>query len=247
MGRRYGWHRLPKNLNLGKYQINKAGQLRNKGSKYVLNKKPNFSGYIQISLTTDSGKIKNFFIHRLVALTFIPNPESKPEVDHINRVRDDNHVDNLRWATRCEQNKNRVCKGRKGISVYQIDIKTEEIVQKWDKIKDATEALNIHGTSIGQVCRGKYKHAGGFKWRFAEPELLDGEKWRYSDRYNVHISNLGRVKFSSGCISYGSTAGNTRHFVIQERRPKRFISPWLKCLFPKLRGKIMSIIKMETR
>lgn len=49
---------------------------------------------------------KNLAVHRLVAETFIPNPENKPTVDHINRVRDDNRVENLRWATHTEQREN---------------------------------------------------------------------------------------------------------------------------------------------
>ena len=61
----------------------------------------------------DNGKQKNIAVHRLVAIAFIPNPENKPEVDHINVDRKDNRVENLRWATRKENmsnplNKNKV-------------------------------------------------------------------------------------------------------------------------------------------
>jgi len=59
------------------------------------------NGYLRISY-----KNKYYKIHRLVAELFIPNPENKPEVDHINRNRNDNRVCNLRWVTRVENCRN---------------------------------------------------------------------------------------------------------------------------------------------
>ena len=64
-------------------------------------------GYMRIPLRKN-GKAKNFLLHRLVALQFIPNPENKLTVDHINRIRDDNRVINLRWATYKEQQENAI-------------------------------------------------------------------------------------------------------------------------------------------
>jgi len=61
----------------------------------------NSRGYHEVILCVD-GKPKHFSVSRLVAQHYIPNPENKPEVDHINRERDNNHVSNLRWATRQE-------------------------------------------------------------------------------------------------------------------------------------------------
>ena len=63
------------------------------------------TGYLFVTLTVNS-KAKRVRVHRLVAEAFIPNPENKPDIDHINTIRTDNRVENLRWATRSENMKN---------------------------------------------------------------------------------------------------------------------------------------------
>ena len=62
-------------------------------------------GYKRSRLYNKNGS-KCLFVHRLIAQAFIPNPENKPFVDHINQVRDDNRVENLRWATVSENTLN---------------------------------------------------------------------------------------------------------------------------------------------
>ena len=63
-------------------------------------------GYLHVVLCKNN-KIKNFRINRLVALAYIPNPEKKPQVDHKNRIKTDNRVENLRWATHLENMQNK--------------------------------------------------------------------------------------------------------------------------------------------
>lgn len=82
------------------YSISNSGVVRNDNSGKIL--KTNFSkGYERLNLT-HNGKQNQYFVHRLVAIAFIPNPENKPEVNHINGVKSCNYVFNLEWVDRCE-------------------------------------------------------------------------------------------------------------------------------------------------
>lgn len=68
----------------------------------ILTGKINQDGYKVVHFTQPKGKTKIEFVHRLVALAFIPNPDNKKEVNHINSIRTDNFVENLEWVTRKE-------------------------------------------------------------------------------------------------------------------------------------------------
>jgi len=66
-------------------------------------RKPNYNqGYAILNLKFDNGVLKPIKIHRLVAITFIPNPLNLPEVNHKNFIRHDNRIDNLEWSTHAD-------------------------------------------------------------------------------------------------------------------------------------------------
>ena len=90
------------------YKVSTFGRIK-RGKNSIVPISLNNSGYYQAKLWKDD-EYRWFYIHRLVGIAFIANPGNTPQIDHINRVRTDNRLENLRWATAKENCANRVFK-----------------------------------------------------------------------------------------------------------------------------------------
>jgi hypothetical protein len=113
------------------------------------------NGYRQVSIYK-----KHYLVHRLVAETFIPNPENKPFIDHINRDRSDNRVENLRWVT-AQENQNNTIRNR----------------QEGKHLKDFTTEKEYNADRA----RDRYKNEPGYKEYHRE--YL--KKWREKKRQSM--------------------------------------------------------------
>ena len=128
-------------------------------------------------------KPKVFTVHRLIALTFIPNPENKRTVNHKDGIKTNNFLDNLEWNTYSENTRHAVKNGlhkgnpswkgkygkdhNKSKEVIQISLIDGFEINRFGSIKEAERKTNISSQSISNVCLGKRNKAGGFKWRHA--------------------------------------------------------------------------------
>lgn len=100
------WKDIPKYE--GIYQVSTMGRIkvtRNGDERISIGTLDKSTGYRRFSLYKN-GVEKRAYVHRLVAESFVPNVENKPEIDHINTIRHDNRVENLRWVTRKENRNN---------------------------------------------------------------------------------------------------------------------------------------------
>ena len=88
------------------YEVSNIGKVRNTQTGRILKSWDNTDGYLILDLKIN-GKRKSAKIHRLVAEAFIPNIDNKECVDHIDRVRTNNNLNNLRWATKSENSINK--------------------------------------------------------------------------------------------------------------------------------------------
>ena len=110
----------------GLYQISNLGRIKSSynGKEKILKPFDNH-GYFRIQLYKN-GVRKKETIHRLVAKAFIPNPENKPYIDHINTIRTDNRVENLRWVTHEENNNNPLTNAKRKISLTGRTVSEEQ-------------------------------------------------------------------------------------------------------------------------
>ena len=105
------------------YEISTKGNIRNRLTNRVLKNKVKKNGYVEICLY-HNGLSKYFLVHRLVALTFLDNPEGKKQVNHLNNNPADNRVENLAWCTPSENNLWGYKHGRMKPVTHRFGVKT---------------------------------------------------------------------------------------------------------------------------
>ena len=169
----------------GEYKVSNMGNvysiIKHRLSSLMLNKT---LGYLFVNLHG-----KNYRVHRLVALTFIPNPENKPYIDHINTIKTDNRVENLRWCTPMENTHNPISftkmveaikkanigkfgiKNGKHKKVYQYN-KDGTFIKEQDSISDAARFYNTDRSNIVCNCKGKTRHSVGFLWSYEKKDSI---------------------------------------------------------------------------
>ena len=130
------------------YTIDEDGTITNKHGR-IMAQRLNHKGYFRVGLYKN-GKQYYRFVHRLLGEAFIPNPDNKPCIDHIDRNRQNNSLDNLRWATLSENGQNRTIsenntsgyenithEPKKDLWRFRRELNGVKVSKRFKKIEDA--------------------------------------------------------------------------------------------------------------
>lgn len=178
----------------GLYQVSNFGNVKSL-DRYIINKngdKQYFPGkyltqgvsdnYLKVTLSK-SNKQRTFRVHILVARAFIPNPENKPEVNHIDGNKKNNKVNNLEWNTRSENElhayKNGLAKPsdkqKQAVAKYAKENYSKKVVQyslngefikEWNSMHDVWRELGIKPSYICRCCKGLRNQTYGYIWKY---------------------------------------------------------------------------------
>lgn len=169
------------------YRISTLGRVksykRNRINGSILKPKNNGYDYLHVDLYNNN-KTKRFKIHRLVAEAFIPNPDNKPYIDHINTIRTDNCTKNLKWVTHKENCNNKLTKknnseSHKGVifseshkrkiseSCKKYSYYCKELDMSFDSLQEAEKlcrklGIKVCSLNIYECCRNLRKYAGKY-------------------------------------------------------------------------------------
>lgn len=155
----------------GIYEVSSKGQVRNIRSGKVLKQQKSDKGYCKVKLRKD-GVTKEYRIHRLVAMAFIPNPDNLPQVNHKSEVKTENSVDNLEWCDDEYNNHYGTGKTRSGESRKKPIIAFDGIHKLgtyYPSTKDASVFLTGRekSSNIRMALKGNRQTALGFSWDYA--------------------------------------------------------------------------------
>ena len=149
-----------------RYEVTEDGEIFNEDGRKL---KPELTrnGYLRVSLSNDSVNHKRMLVHRLVANAFIPNPGNLPQVDHINEIKTDNRVNNLRWSTPFDNLKHSGVIDKASIAKF-TKVRCVTTCKVYMPIKDAAEELGLYHSNIVACCNNRRSTCGGLQWEYVK-------------------------------------------------------------------------------
>lgn len=164
----------------GLYQASTEGEIKSYYTGKILKQEISKNGYCKFMLCKNR-KRKLYSVHRLIAMTFIENPNNYPIINHMDSNKTNNCVSNLEWCTQkynMQHAYTYICikptwLGKKGklhpssVKIEQYDL-NDNFIKTWNSMMDIKRILNIDCSNISKCCKGKYHTVGGYKWKYTK-------------------------------------------------------------------------------
>lgn len=154
--------------NYPNYTISDKGKIVNTNTNKELKPYIRKDGYVVATLSKGGKKYK-CYLHRLVAETFIPNPDNLPQVNHIDEDKTNNCVENLEWITPKDNCNYGTRNERQGLGhskpIEQYDLEGN-FIKEWDSAAQVERDLGFNHSNISKCCLGRYNIAYNYKWKF---------------------------------------------------------------------------------
>ena len=154
------------------YLVSNTGEIKGVKTGIIRKKNTNHEWYYFVVVSLGSRNDKPLIkVHRAVAETFLQNPNNYPVINHIDRNKLNNNVENLEFCSYSYNTihayENELIQQTNQVPVYQIDPQTGEILHKYKSIKEAQLSLGIlkYTGTIGDCLRGRIKTAYGYTWK----------------------------------------------------------------------------------
>lgn len=188
------------------YSITEDGQCYNNRTELFLKGQISNSGYLNYNLTLPDGTKKRKYAHRLVAIAYIPNPENKPEVNHIDGNKLNNNIKNLEWVTASEnQLHNTEINNKSSLKeVYQFN-KQKEIIAHYNGINEAARKTGLSVCLIQQEINKNVKTlTGGYYWSHTSNNTFETKcfsntgKAKRVGMYDIYTGKLYKIFNSTG-------------------------------------------------
>ena len=149
----------------GKYQVSNLGRVKNLIRNNILKPISKRNGYLSVSLVNNK-KIKQFLVHRLVAITFLPNPNNYSIINHKDYDKTNNTIVNLEWCTQ-KHNVQHSIDHLKLTGVKQVlCLQNNKIIKQYPGVTYTISDGHIP-SCVSRCCKGKIGQHHGYVWKYA--------------------------------------------------------------------------------
>ena len=198
------------------YSVSTEGEVRKDTTNYILSQSSQ-QDYKFVTLLIN-GQQKRMRVHRMVAMTFIENPDNKPYVNHINGIRYDNNVENLEWVTQSENIQHAVRTGlmqngrKKAVIQYNLN---GDRMATFESASEAARQTGGSQSKITMCCKRQRETANDYQWRYyddiqdvqrVEKKFITGKKVAKCDEEGNILEIFPSFKEAARAVNGTSSA-----------------------------------------